>query len=363
METSSVTGTITVETESKTDILGQVSAISSLVSNAQYVSSVNLFTIYYYMPGNVDQNGQALLASMAKAGNGVAYNALAGSSIDYSQFQPPAKKIKYLLSDIFVSNASVAWWTDAKLHLDTDMDGLPDDVETAWGSNANLASSDGNGVSDLVKYRLTNAAACTTKNSQGLCTAAVTNYKSGACNTISTSTVNGILTYKSSDPNGLNDCEKTLLSDVSGIGSADSNGDSIPDWLEFKNSLQFQVGTQPAINVSSQDGYTQYQKVKLSLPTNISLSQIKNYTPATYNLTQVSTSTTQDCYLLQVNNLPIIGENNTIRVDVIEKTPQVPLIPLYRVAKKQFATGSKNINFADWNNAAEKTLNTWKTSP
>jgi hypothetical protein len=357
-----VTGAITITKESSTDILGEVGAITALASNAQYVSSINLFTIYYYAPGNVDLSGQTLLANMAKAGNGIAYNALSGSNIDYSQFQPPAKRIKYTLSDIFVSNASVTWWTDAQMHLDTDMDGLPDDVETAWGSNPLKASSDNNGVSDLVKYRLTNAQACTHKNAQGLCADAVVNYASGQCSGIKTKMVNGVLTFTSSDPDGLNDCEKFLLGDVGGIGNPDSNDDSIPDWLEFINALPFQVGTVPSINTISQDGYSLYQKIKLSLPLNVSVSQMLNYTPATYALAQVSTSANQDCYNLQVNGLPKIGDGNTVRVDVIEKSDMLPENPLYRIGKKQFAPGSSAIQFADWNNSAEQALGTWQVS-
>ena len=358
-----VTGQITITTESATDILGEVNAITALASNAQYVASVNLFTIYYYYPGNVDLNGQALLANMAKNGNGIAYNALSGSNIDYTQFQPPAKRIKYTLSDIFVTNPSVVWWTDGQQHLDTDMDGLPDSVETAWGSNPLVANTDKNGVSDLVKYRLSNAAACTTKNSAGLCTDAVTNYATGSCSSITHSTSGGIVTFKSSDPDGLNDCEKDLLGDLTGVGNADSNGDFIPDWLEFKNGLPFQVGTTPAINSNSQDGYSEYQKIKLSMPLNVPLNQLLNYAPPTYALSQISTNANQDCYALQVNNLPQIGDGNTVRVDVIEKSALLPNNPLYRVGKKKFATGSKAITFADWNNAAENALGTWSTSP
>jgi hypothetical protein len=358
-----VTGDISIQIESTTRILGTVGSMMALASNPLYVSSVNLFTIYYYKPGNADLNGQALLEKMAKAGNGIAYNALSGSNIDYEQFQPPAKKIKYTLSDIFVSNSSVTWWTDGQMHLDSDQDGLPDDIETQFGTNKLKKYSYTNGISDLVKYRLANGV-CASKNGAGVCQDTVVNYKANGqrCASITSNLVAGSEVFKSSDPGGMNDCEKLLLGNLAGVGSPDSNNDSIPDWLEFVNALPFQVGTSPSINVIGQDGYTVYQKIKRSLPLNVGMPQMLNYTPSNYALSQISTSTTQDCYQLNVANLPMVGENNVVRVDVIEKTPLLPNLPLYRVGKKAFATGSEVIEFADWNNAAEQALSTWSIS-
>jgi hypothetical protein len=347
-----VTGQITITKEAATDILGQVGAMTALTSNAKYVTSVNLFTIYYYYPGNVDASGQALLGNMAKVGNGIAYNALSGSNIDYSKFQPPAKRIKYTLADVFVTNASAAWWSDNQLHADTDMDGLPDDVELLWGSDPTKADTDGNGVSDLVEYQLTNG---------GMRTSTI-NYASGACSGIRKSNVGGATVFKSSDPNGLNDCEKLLLNDVGGIDNPDSNSDLIPDFMEFKSGLPFQLGTTPAINVRDQDGFTIYQKIKWSLPVGVSSTQLMNFTPATYDLNLVSTNDIQDCYRLNVTNLPTMGTNDTVRVDIIEKSELLRENALYRVAKKSF-NGSKSLQFMDWTDAAEKAANTWSVWP
>ncbi|MGZ3743422.1 MAG: thrombospondin type 3 repeat-containing protein, partial [Pseudobdellovibrionaceae bacterium] len=203
-----ITGTISLTKESNAEILAKVGAITDLKANDKYVTSINMHTIYYYYPGNVDTSGQSLLAEMAKAGNGLSYNALSGSNIDYSQFQPPKKQVTYTLSDVFVTNASAVWWTDGKYHADTDGDGLPDDIEKALGTDPKKYSTANNGVSDLIRYRLANGTAI--------------NYKAGACSGIASSTVGGVFTYKSSDPNGLNDCEKLILSDSAGIGSPDS---------------------------------------------------------------------------------------------------------------------------------------------
>jgi hypothetical protein len=195
-----ITGPISITMEPSSEILGQVETIMGLTSNTKYVAGINMFTVYYYNPtNNIDQNAQTLLANMAKAGNGLAYNAVSGSKIDYSQFVPPQKLIKYTLSDIFVTDSNVTFWDGGTPMLDSDGDGLPDSVETAWGSNPNNADSFGNGVNDMVQYQLANGQPITSP----------TNYKSGACSSIASTKVNGKLVFNSSDPDGLNDCEKT----------------------------------------------------------------------------------------------------------------------------------------------------------
>lgn len=358
-----VTGQITITKEPAAQILGQVGTIAGLASNSKFVAGVNLFSIYYYYPGNVDQSGQQLLASMAKAGNGIAYNALSGTNINYAQFQPPAKLIKYRLADVFVTNPSVTWWDDGVLHQDSDMDGLPDDVEKAWGSNPHNAFSDGNGVSDLVKYRASNAKPCANLGGLGLCQDAVVDYAGSTCNGISTSVVNGHLVFHSSDPGGLNDCEKVVLSDAGGIGNPDSNNDLIPDWLEFLSAIPFQMGTAPAVTTPHQDGYTTDQKIKYSLPVNYPTQQLINLNPSNYSLNLVSSNASQDCYALTVTGIPVIGDGNTIRVDIIEKSELTQENYLYKVGKKKFAPGSLTMQFAGWTDPAEIAAKTWSVWP
>lgn len=337
-----VVGNVSLVKQLASDIIGDVDALTSLTANSRFVTSVNLFTIYYFVSGNVDNSGQALLSNMAKAGNGIAYSIASGSTIDYNQFQPPKKRIKYTLADVFVTNASVTWWTDGQLHRDTDMDGLPDDVELTFGSNPNNPSSDGSGISDFVRYQLSQNPAVNYGALLGLC---------------------GGDTRTASDPNGLNNCEKRLLGDKDGVGIPDSNGDLIPDWLEFKNGLPFQVTTAPAINVRDQDGFTIYQKIKWSLPVTVPSNQILSYTPATYDLNLVSTSDIQDCYRLNVSNLPTLGPTDTVRVDLIEKSELLGNQDLYRVGKKKFTAGSLNVNFKDWNDPGEIATGTWSKWP
>ena len=342
--------------ETETSILLEIDAITALASNTAAVGGINLYTVYYYHPGNADPTAQQLLSNMAVKGNGFFLNVVSGNPVDYRQFQPLSKLVKYTLADVFVTNSSVAWWTDGTLHANTTLDGLPDDVEKAWCMSApGSPCAIQNGVSNFVKYLLRN---------QGNTTA----YSGNPCPSLApTVGTNGALTYRSTSPDGLNDCEKILLQDTIEPIQPDSNGDLIPDWLELKNGLPFQYGVSSPVNSPNIDGYTDYQKVKFSLPTMLSLDQFKNPQPSVYNLVQTSSTSVQDCYNLTVSNLPTIGANNTIRVDVVLKTNITNNSQSYRykVGHKAFPTGSSVVKFEDWNNSTEQSLSppTWKTWP
>lgn len=341
-----VTGPIKATAESTTDILGQVATLASLAANVKFVTSVNFFTIYYYYPGNVDANGQKLLAAMAQVGNGIAYNQLSGSSIDYSKFQPPLKRIKFSLADVLVTNAS-ATWSGKNFVADTDQDGLPDALETTWGTDPLKPDTDGNGVSDFVEYQIAAGAQRQTVN-----------YGAGLCQNIARTTVAGQMKFKASDLNGLNDCEKLALNNAGGIGNADSNGDQIPDFLEFKNGLPFQLGTAPAINVRDQDGLTTYQKIKYGLPLGFSTAQLLDPQPASYDLQSVPGPAGQDCFRLVVSNFPTVTDQDVVRVDVLEKSELLNQNAVYHRALKSLG-GQKSLVVGDWTDPTELSLNTW----
>lgn len=359
-----VNGDFSYVIEPQVTILSEIASLTALVQqNPKFVTSVNLFTIYYYALSNIDKAGRSLLINMAQAGNGLFYDATAGSTIDYTRFQPLAKQMKFTLADVFVTNSSVTWWKDGQLHADSDMDGLPDDIEKAWGSDPNKYSTQNNGVSDLVRYMATNGAPCMKKGANGICQDAAVNYANTTCSGIKTTRLNGLFSFVASDPNGLNDCEKTILNDVAGINNPDSNNDLLPDWLEFLAGIPFQNGTAPGVNIPQQDGYSIYQKVKFSLPQNVSLNGSIGLTPSSYQLNLVSSNDKQDCYQLSVMNLPAIGSTNTVRVDIIEKSTLSDLIYLYKVGKKAFSSNSPNLNFNDWNDPNEIQAKTWQVWP
>jgi hypothetical protein len=358
--------------ESTDQILGIVGQMVQLTGNRQFVAGVNLFTLYYYVPGNVDAAGQQLLQQMAAAGNGLAYSALSGSNVTYSQFQPPLQQAQYSLQDVFVTNASGVWWSDGNFYADTDGDGLPDFIEKQWGSDPLNPRTAGNGISDLVRYQLSmnKGSSCSQKGSNGLCQDFATDMfaQGGPCSGLIPPTKDptnaSAVLYHSSDPSGLNDCEKVLLGDSGGIDNPDSNGDSIPDWLEFINKIPFQIGSNPGVNNSESDNYTLYEKVKYSLPTAVSLNNYPQIKPSVYNLKTTNIGSGQPlCYSLEVTNLPSATPTDKIRVDVIFSSNLVNVQPQYNVGIKSYISGQPNLIINDWNDPSEVQNKTWSSWP
>jgi hypothetical protein len=340
----SVTGNLVLTREPTNEILGLVQALVALTADKKYVSGVNLFTVHYVSPNNnVDNTARTLLAEMARVGQGLAYVSVSGSSIDFTRFQAPARLIKYLLSDLFVTNVSGAFGDDGLFASDRDSDGITDATEATLGLNPASADSNGNGVQDLVEYQIRGRGINIGTTCSGI-------QKNGS-------------QYKASDPSGLNDCEKILLGDTGGINNPDSNSDGVPDWMAFKNSLPFQLNMAPAYLSTLSDGYTNYQKVKFSLPTQVPLTMIKGWKPSNYKLTQVSNTASQSCYKLAVKDLPFVGTTDKIRVEIVERSELLQDRFLYRSATKPFAASLNDLDFHDWNDAAEKAAGTWKVWP
>jgi len=173
----------------------------------------------------------------------------------------------------------------------------------------------------------------------------------------------GAILYNSSDPDGLNDCEKILLANATGVNNPDSNGDSIPDYLEFKNFIPFQTGTTPAVNSPESDGYSIYEKIKYSLPTSVSVSYIPNILPSQYTMTQSVNPAGQLCYGINVTQLPIATPQDKIRVDVSFTSNLANSSPLYKVGYKNFSPGSSSLIFNDWTDATEVANKTWSQWP
>lgn len=361
--TGAVTGPVNVTRQSTNEILGAVQNLIALTSDRRYVAGVNLFTVHYVNPlNNVDQTARTLLAEMARVGNGIPYVSTTGSSIDYTRFQPPQRLVKYLLSDLFVSNTSGVWNRQGAFVADQDGDGISDADELAWGSVPTLWDSNNNGVNDRVEQELRRGAACNAKNAAGVCQDPAVNYRVNSAAPCFTVPFTGGR-YRASDPNGLNDCEKILLTNNGGINNPDSNADGIPDWLSFKNKVPFQLGTAPSYLSTLSDGYTQYQKVKLSMPQELPITMLVGYRLTNYALTQVSTNSSQTCYQLRTTQLPLLGNSDRIRVEVIQRSELLQDRFLYRTAQKNFVPGQNVLQFNDWNDPIEKAAGTWGMWP
>lgn len=349
---------------SASPIIGGVSSIVGLAANSRFVEGINFFTIYYYQPTNPDNTAATLLQNMATAGNGQFYNVTSGSNINYASFVPPSRLVKYTLSDVFVTNASTVIANTGLALADTDGDGIDDATEATLGSSPSDPDSDGNGVSDFVEWKL-KGKPCNGVDANGRCAknANTLNFRTGACSAIKSTVTAGRVTFQSSDPADFNDCEKLLLGDSGGINNPDSNGDVLPDWLEFRNGLPFQIGTASATSSQDGDGVSAYQKVKTSLPALTPSYQLLTPHPAQYDMEMLSSTALQDCYKLTVQGLPIVGANNKVRVDVMMRSPLLSDSYLYRVGLKAFNGTSQVINFDDWTSAAEQALGTWRSWP
>ncbi len=303
-----VRGRIEIVKQSSVDILAKTAAIQALGSDRKFVESINLFTIYYHHPTNIEIPAGELLAEMADVGEGIFYDVATGESIDYNRFEPPKKLVREELEEVYVTNQSVVWWEDGQLYPDTDHDGLPDYIERQVGLNPERASSLGDGIGDLVRYRAVLPRNLSASDIRNLCTSVPIQF------------VGGQSTYRASDISGLNDCEKILLNNSAGIGLADSNFDLIPDGLQFRNNVAFQVGTTPAIHQILNDGLTLAYKMSHSLPTAVPFNKLRGVKPSKYFLNRTkSTAEEGTCYNLKVTDLPFLGGENRIRLDLVLK--------------------------------------------
>jgi len=304
------------------------------------IASITLNTAYYDN-GTQIIAAETLLGQMANAGNGQYLQFDSGQNILYQQFAPPSRNIRNLLTDVFVENQNLVWWSDGTLMVDSDGDGLPDSIEIAMGSNPNLADSDGNGVSDLVEYRTKgqpcNAAGCTAagRDSYAFCAgfSPVTN-------------ADGSITFTSSTNDGLNDCEKFALG-ASRI-SYNSNGDLVPDDFAFRSWLPIIPGSSStAFSDPFNDGINNYNKLKNGLPLLISMTKLLNFSGQTTTMTQeASGASNTDCYHVQVDHIALTAYSNSIKMMIIQNSSVLQNKPFLQSATKLLYTGTGPLSFA-----------------
>jgi hypothetical protein len=259
---------------------------------------------------------------MASIGQGDYLQIQNGSNINYSEFAVPSQNPPFTLRDFWIHDASAVWW-NGKLLLDSDNDGIPDAVETQWGSNPNAYDSDHNGVGDGVEYYLYgtpcgNIAAGNLGKSGQSCTVG------GAKNVTATAGCGNPGPYTNSFPgtvypdtdlDNLNDCEEGLVQSVA--TDFDSNQDWVPDQLEWLWGIPFLAGTNGLNADPASDGVSNYQKLKELFPINTPVSQIAS-APLTYTINQVSSNSAQTCYNVDVTNITTVSNSDVIRVYIME---------------------------------------------
>jgi hypothetical protein len=211
---------------------------------------------------------------------------------------------------------------------------LPDQIEAQLGSDATLADSDGNGVSDGVEYR-TSGRPCKDvrcghdillRNNYAIC--------EGFKNHVEPDGVNaspyGTLIMNDRDHDGLNDCEEMILN--SDPTDFDSNLNGLTDFLEFKNRLPFIAGTNAAFSDPDSDRMTNYTEIKTGMPPFVPNGKLTGITPSKYDIVKESSEGGVDCYHLTVNDISIIGPNNQMRVYLMENTAAIDARRTLRVA-------------------------------
>lgn len=303
--------------QSTNEILQLVQSIISFEADPEYVESVTLFTGYLGVKGNEDPGAKELLAQMASLGHGVSYDFTNGESINFALFSLPPRMLRFELGEIFVRNASAVWWPgETEQLLDTDNDGLPDKFEVLPRFDVLRKDTNGNGVSDLVEYLHPTGPAIPANIPVGL----------------------------DSDGDGLTDREEFYLGNSAGIAKFDTNGNLIPDGLEFMNFLDYRSQPNASNMDSDLDGLSNLFELKHSLPAMTSNAQYIGLSPATYTLDRVSATPTQECYKLSVSGLKRMGNDDLIRVEFIEKSPVIFNQTRLRTAEKRFVSGSSRVD-------------------
>jgi hypothetical protein len=320
--------------------------LKQLPTYAPLISGIFLNTAFYYPTGLTiplpaqEENALQLLQQMAYATPGGQAAVFAGGqSIVYQTFAPPVRNVKYNVADVWVENMNAVWWDNGQLMLDSDGDGLPDIIETQLGSNPFVADSDGNGVSDLVEYR-TKGAPCNGVN----CNPSARDPYSICAGFSPSVDGNGNVTYPATSGDGLNNCEKSVLGGVQ--NNFDSNGDFIPDFLSFRNSIPFIANTTGAFLDPFADPLNNYNKLKAGLPISISTAKVLNFTARATTLEHVASTTSDNqCYHMIVNNVAALNGGNTIKVSLIQNNAIIDNTPILQTAVRTLDGPSSSIYF------------------
>jgi hypothetical protein len=328
------------------DIGPALNGIMGLKSQVPYNSLIANITIdtAYYDNGTIIPAAQMLLQQMSLAGNGQYLQFDSGANILYQQFAPPSQALELNLADVFVDNLNAVWWGNGSFMPDSDGDGIPDAIEAQLGSNPSLRDSDGNGVSDLVEYR-TKGKPCNDPN----CAAAGRDQYAICAGFSPVTDASGNVTFSSTSNDGLNDCEKFLMS--ANPATYNTNGDLVPDFFAFRFGLPIQPGTSAeAFADPFRDGIENYQKLKLGLPLQVSAASLSNgFLQRSLSLTQTSSSPTGvSCYSLTASHVALASPTDTIRVMMVQNAAVAQDKPFMLFAEAPVSGGAVQFSPSDF---------------
>ncbi len=324
--------------ENLQQILNGVTQISDLqAANVQLVDGIEFNTGFYENPP-FDPGASQNMQDMAQAGNGAYVDFTGGQTIDFTRYSVPSRVSKYLLKEFWIVDVNTIW-EGSSLKLDSDGDGLSDDLEIALGSNPNAKDSDGNGVSDAVEYLISGKPCqdphCSPKNANPYTSCLELQQPAGSPSL-----------YLDSDGDGLNDCEEKLLG--SNPKDYDSNVDYVPD----KMALRFGLPLTGATNLGSLDpdfdGVSDYQELKLNTPLYFNNAQVPGLKMLQVNLDMTSSNSIQDCYNVDISNLATATQTDQIEMYEMENTQAFSSKRIFRRAVVHMEGGGVSAQDSDF---------------
>jgi hypothetical protein len=324
--------------ESESLILNGITQIADLqTSQEQLVDGIEFNTGFYENPP-FDPGAAQTMTDMAATGNGSYVDFTGGQTIDFSRYAVPTRVSKYLLKEFWIVNQNTVWEGN-QLKLDSDGDGLSDELELSLGSNPNAVDSDGNGVSDAVEYKISGKPCqdphCSPKNANPY-TSCIELQQPAGSPTL----------YLDSDGDGLNDCEEKLL------GSNPTDYDSNVDYVPDKMALRYGIPLTGLSNLGSLDpdfdGLSDYQELKLNTPLYFANSQVPGLQMLQVNLNMVSSNAVQDCYNVDIANLATATQTDLIQMYEMENTQAFSQKRIFRQATVRMQGGGVSAQDSDF---------------
>lgn len=329
-------------------------SIPTPYSNKNVIDNIVINTGYYFT-GGPDADAEDTLRKMAMEGGGQYLPFSGGEVVDYSKFAVPVRKVKHVLSDIFVDNISTTWWDDGRFLSDFDSDGLPDEVEAQFGADPARVDSDGNGVSDHVEYRIKGRpckdAGCnrhvSLRDNYAVCSGLRPALNPDGTPNPSPDGVNvapfGTNYFEDMDHDGLNDCEEMLLKSIRDY--FDSNADGIPDLYSMKNRIPFIQGVNFLFADADSDNVDNYLELKLGTSPVVSNQRFPSFIKRTHDIIQIDKGVSEPCYHATVYNVATLGNENIIDFYVIENTSVILNKKVMQKARGKLSVSGENLVF------------------
>jgi hypothetical protein len=291
--------------------------VGSIEFDTNFLFPVDALSNPLAVPFDLDRPaGEALLQTMASAGNGTFQEFTADTQINFLNINFASLQVKSDIVATYASNHN-AIETGTASESDTDSDGLTDEEEQTLGtcaaispSCANPADSDGDGYGDFLEVR----------------------YESSGFDPLDPKKpVTPCLTPGvDSDGDGLMDCEETYLG--TDPLNPDTDGDLISDWLEVLNGMN-PLDPTDAYGDINRDGILNLNEIQIGLSPSAPISPSERPFALTYTLTSESDAGSGSCYQFDVQHLRLMTTRqnaigplggNRIYYDIVETAEDSP---------------------------------------